>query len=159
MTAQAVHVRIELNPEVLAAVVAELELKNAPTFRLHSTGKLKTKDGFGNYRGLYEPAKNHVTIANGFDAYARERQTELVKHLSFTVLHELRHAWQRENWDADTKQAMAAGPYAIRGEELDANAWAEYAQPKYRGLVTVTRRPVGGVSRFAKFSQRHERKV
>lgn len=153
---QRFHVNVELDESILAEVIRELKLANPPTITLNHNGLVTAENnnaGAGEVRGLYSPAKNHVTIATANPSSQRERQIELAKHLRFTVLHELRHAWQRENWDDRTAAAMRDGTYFDSGEEQDANAWAEYAMPKYAGLVKVTRRPVGGRTGFQRLGK------
>lgn len=154
-TRQPVHVKIELDEEVLARVVRELGLRNPPGFILNDRGGGRnTSAGRIAYRGLYDGANNLVRIASQHQSSQRERLIELTKHTKVTVLHELRHAWQRENWSAEYQREAAKGPYHERIEEQDAEAWAEYAAPMFPGLVKVTRRPVGGKTGFGRMEQR-----
>jgi hypothetical protein len=153
---QRFHVEVELDESVLADAIRELGLNEPPTFTLNHNGKVsasKNSGGFLEVRGLYSPSKNNVTIATATETAQRERIPELAKHLRFTVLHELRHAWQRENWSGEYAEQMAAGPYFMRGEEIDANEWAEYAMPLFPGLVKVKRRPVGGKTGFQRLGK------
>lgn len=147
----AARVSIELDEKLLADAISELELKNAPTFTLNDSGRSHAEHE--RVRGVYHPATNHITITSQGESYTREGLYVLTKHVRFTVLHELRHAWQREHWSPEQQRLGAAGDYADRIEEQDANAWADYASPKYRGLVVITRTPVGK-SGFARLSER-----
>lgn len=155
------RVAITLNEDVLRRVIAELELQNAPTFTLNSNGRVAPEGNTGRFseiRGLYDPGSNHVTIAAARPEHSREGLYVLTKHLRHTILHELRHAWQREKWSPAEKARAAEGPYEFRREEIDANEWAEYASPKFKGLVTVTRTQVGQ-SGFARLSNHTRRQT
>jgi hypothetical protein len=154
-----VRVSIELDEDVLAAVIEELKLSNPPTFTLNSRGKVNPEGNTGRFseiRGLYDPATNHVTVAAARPEHSREGLYVLTKHLRHTVLHELRHAWQREHWTAEQKRRAGEGEYELRIEERDANDWAAYASPKYRGLVRVSRTQVGksGFSQLSNHTRR-----
>ena len=141
----AAHVTIELDSETLEDVICELELSNPPTFALNHSGRLsgvRVRDN-QQVRGSYHGASNHVTITSQGSSYEREGLFVLTKHVRFTVLHELRHAWQREHWTEEQQIAGRLGSYEFRLEETDANSWADYAMPKYRGLVTIKRTQVG----------------
>lgn len=151
------HVTIELNEDTLAQIVKELDLSKPPSFTLNHSGQFAKREmdvgGKGErvlVRGSYHAPTNLVTITSQGESYEREGLYVLTKHIRFTVLHELRHAWQREHWTAEQKRKAAAGPYHLRFEEIDANQWADYASPKYRTLVQIKRRQVGrnGFSRL-----------
>lgn len=147
------RVEIQMDADVLARVIGDLGLENAPSFTLNHSGNYP-KDLLpvqGQVRGVYHPATNHVDITSGAEAYEREGLTVLTKHVRFTVLHELRHAWQRENWTDDQIQKAFSGPYQYQPGEIDANAWADYAMPKFPKLVTIKRTQIGksGFSRLS----------
>lgn len=149
------HVTIELNEDTLAQIVEELDLSKPPSFTLNHSGQFAgstfgDKDRKVIVRGSYHEPTNLVTITSQGESYEREGLYVLTKHVRFTVLHELRHAWQREHWTAEQKRKAATGPYHLRFEEIDANQWADYASPKYRTLVQIKRRQVGrnGFSRL-----------
>lgn len=139
------RVSVEMNEEILADVIAELELSNPPSFTMNHSGKFARNEVSvnGKVRGSYHPGTNHVTITSQGESFEKEGLYVLTRHLRFTVLHELRHAWQREHWTEEERIKAAQGPYDLRHEEIDANQWAEYAMPKYRGLVKVNRQRVG----------------
>jgi hypothetical protein len=141
----AAHVTIKLDADLLAQLVAELELSNPPSFTLNHSGQLSGVriGGETKVRGSYHHATNHVTVTSQGSSYEREGLYVLTKHVRFTVLHELRHAWQREHWTKEQQIAGSQGDYAHRHEEIDANQWADYAMPAYRGLVTIKRTQVG----------------
>lgn len=154
------HVTVELDDNILQLVIGELELKNAPSFTLNHSGQYTGRRDNPNeqVRGSYDQLHNHVNITSQGESYEREGLYVLTKHLRFTVLHELRHAWQREHWTAEQQERARQGPYQFRHEEIDANTWAEYAMPKYRGLVRVTRQQVGK-SGFARLSAHTNRRT
>jgi len=139
----AAHITIEMNHEILCQVIGELELSNPPTLALNHSGRIANSGGFPKIRGSYNPPNNHVTITSQGESYEREGLYVLTKHVRFTVLHELRHAWQREHWTEEQQIAARQGAYHERLEEIDANQWADYASPKYRGLITIKRTRVG----------------
>lgn len=145
------HVTLELDEEILQRAITELELTNPPAIKLNGSGaKTETAGGKMTWRGLYDPASHTITVASGLAALSKERLIEMVPHLRFTLLHELRHAWQRENWSAAEIAAAFSGPYHLQPGEIDANAWADYAMPAYVGIVKAKRRPVGGRTGFQK---------
>lgn len=141
----AAHVTISLDADILAQLIAELELSNPPTFALNHSGHLSGVRLGNNMqvRGSFDHGTNHVTVTSQGSSYEREGLYILTKHVRFTVLHELRHAWQREHWTKEQQIAGRQGDYTHRGEEIDANQWADYAMPAYRGLVTIKRTQVG----------------
>ena len=94
-------------------------------------------------RGTHHAGSNHITITTQGEQYERESLYVLTKHIRFTILHELRHAWQHRNWTPEQMNRAKQGPYAMRLVEIDANKWAEYASPKYTGLVKIKREQVG----------------
>jgi hypothetical protein len=156
-TRQPVHVKIELDEEVLARAIRELGLRRPPKFILSDRGYARNTNmgaGLQQFRGLYEPRTNTVRIASQHESSQRERLIELTKHVKVTVLHELRHAWQRENWSPEYLIEAAKGDYGEQIQEQDADAWAEYAAPMFAGLVKITRRPVGGKTGFGRMEQR-----
>jgi hypothetical protein len=53
--------------------------------------------------------------------------------------------------------AEGDGTYDGSHIEIDANAWADGAAAKYRGLVRIKRRPVGGRTGFGRMSDRASR--
>jgi len=147
----AAHVTIEMNETVLAQAYEELKLSNPPSFTLNHSGKYADISKDQKVRGMYHGDTNHVDITSQGDSNEREGLYVLTKHIRFTVLHELRHAWQREHWTPEQKTLGHQGNYAQRIEEIDANEWARYASQKYRGLVTIKRRQVG-TSGFSRLS-------
>lgn len=148
----AARISIELDQNELGQIISELELSNPPSFTLNHSGRFSKEEigDHGKVRGVFFPAENHVAITTQGESYEKEGLYVLTKHIRFTVLHELRHAWQREHWTEEQKIAGRIGPYALRPEEIDANSWADYASGKYR-LVKVTRQQVGrsGLSRLS----------
>lgn len=155
----AARVSIEMDENILALVIQELNLSNPPSFTLNHSGfhpDLKVEHG--KVRGAYHSPTNHVTITSQGESYEREGLYVLTKHVRFTVLHELRHAWQREHWTPEQQERARQGAYSSRHEEIDANTWAEYAMPKYRGLVRITRQRVGR-SGFARLSAHTNRRT
>lgn len=148
----AARISIELAQNELDQIISELELSNPPSFTLNHSGKF-ARDAIsvdGKVRGSFDPTTNHVTVTTQGESYEKEGLYVLTKHIRFTVLHELRHAWQREHWTEEQKIHGRQGPYHLRPEEIDANAWADYASGKFR-LVKVTRQQVGrsGLSRLS----------
>jgi len=140
------RIDLQLDEATLHTVFAELRLTNPPSFTLNASGHAdpnKNNAGTKMFRGMYHPTNNHIEIGTQGASFSKESLFILTKHLRFTVLHELRHAWQRENW-SESEQAIAAdGDYESQPQEIDANAWAEYASPKYKSLVVVRRNQVG----------------
>lgn len=138
----AVRVGLEINEVVLQQVIEELHLKNPPTFVLNARGVDKSHPDLGKtgeYRGMYYGASNTVEVATGNAGLKHESLTIQTRHLKKTLLHELRHAWQREHWDDEMMREAKRGEYWDRLEERDARAYADDALNRFPGLVKVTR--------------------
>jgi hypothetical protein len=147
----AARVSITLDEDVLKDVIAELRLSNPPSFTLNHSGRhAELVKEHAKVRGFYEPGNNHVGITTQGESFEKEGIVVMTKHLRFTILHELRHAYQREHWTAEQLATGRCGPYELRKVELDANLWAEYAMPVYPKLVVVKRQTIGksGLSRM-----------
>lgn len=139
------HVSAEIDKAVLAKVITDLELQNPPTFTTNGSSSLNhhvTKKGI-ILRGTYDAVRNHVILYTQSENEERTPSTLLRQQLQFTMLHELRHAWQREHWDAKMKARMSWGKYEDRGEEKDANEYAEAHRSLYPGLIVVKVTPLG----------------
>jgi hypothetical protein len=139
------HVAAEINPVIFAEVVKDLELQDPPTFTTNGSSSLNhhiTSKGV-ILRGTYDAVRNHVILYTQSENEERTPSTLLRMQLQFTMLHELRHAWQRENWDAAMKRKMSWGKYEERGEERDANEYAENHRALYPGLIKVKVTPLG----------------
>ena len=139
------HVSAEINPVILSEVIKDLELSDPPTFTTNGSSSInhliKVKGIV--LRGTYDAVRNHVTLFTQSEMEERTPSTLLRQQLQFTMLHELRHAWQRENWDERMKQRMSWGKYEERGEEKDANEYAENHRAIYPRLITVKVTPLG----------------
>ena len=133
------HVSATIDPNVLKRVIEDLELHDPPTFTTNGSSSINhrvTEKGV-ILRGTYDAVRNHVTLYTQSESEERQASTLLRQQLQFTMLHELRHAWQREKWDAKTKARMSWGRYEERGEEKDANEYAEAHRSLYPGLIVV----------------------
>lgn len=141
----AARISIELDENVLELALGELELLDKrPTFTLNHSGQfLGFNDKFGHVRGMYDAATHHISLATQHEQYEREGFYVMTKHFRFTLLHELRHAHQQTHWTAAQLIEARRGPYEFRIEEIDANQWADYAMPKFVGVVRVQRQRIG----------------
>lgn len=141
----ATHINLEVNEETLQKAINDLELENPPTFVLNGTRDSQ------NVYGTYEQKRNLVTINVHRRGNGSTALTELTKRVKRTILHELRHAWQREKLSQEELVEWGLGPYHLRREERDANDWAVRSEAKYPGLVRVVRKQSGrsGLSRLA----------
>ena len=141
----ATHIDLQIDQEMLERAIANLELENPPAFVLNGT-----RDDV-NVLGTFEARRNLVTInvhRPGFGATALAVLTKGVKH---TILHELRHAWQREKLSPEELTLWKQGRYRDRREERDANDWAARNERSYPGLVKIVRKK-SGKSGFARFA-------
>lgn len=143
------RVSAEINPTILAEVIRDLELSDPPTFTTNGSSAINHQihNKGVMLRGSYDAVRNHVTLYTQADAEERTPTTLLRKQLLHTMLHELRHAWQRENWDEAMKRRMSWGKYEERGEERDANEYAEHHRALYPRLIDVK---VVGLGKAAK---------
>ena len=141
----AVHIDLQIDQTVLDKVIADLELENPPSFVLNGT-----RDNI-NILGTYEAKRNLVTVNIHRPGFGGTALTILTKSVKHTVLHELRHAWQRENLSQEELNLWKQGPYRERREERDANDWATRNERLYPGLVKIVRKKSGrsGFARFA----------
>lgn len=156
MSAQ--HIEIVLDDAMFQSVLEELELTerppsivlNHPGFASNTTYSKKTAE----VRGVYDPSDHTVYVSNGNKSLQRERLIETTTHLLVSFLHELRHAHQHTHW---AQEELAGGTelgYWESHKEVDARAWSEGAAQKYKGLIRVQRRPVGGRTGFQRMSER-----
>ena len=149
------RVSITLGETDFRHALQELEIdQNPPDMILNYSGHHpELSKQHGVVRSVYVPSDHHILITTQGEAFEREGLLVMTKHLRFTVLHELRHAHQHTHWSAEQLIEARRGPYELRGVELDANAWADYAMPIYPGLVIVKRQQVGK-SGFARMNER-----
>jgi hypothetical protein len=156
----AVHVEIVLNEELYEKLLVELDLSGRrPALVLNHPGFARgtnASEGVAALRGMYDPRTHTVYVANAAHGVPRERLIEATRHLTDTFLHEMRHAHQHTHWTPEMFGTGRSGgdDYHDSFEELDANAWAEFAYPMFKGVLRLQRRPVGGRSGFGRMTER-----
>lgn len=96
----------------------------------------------GLLNGGFNAASNSIRLYTGHARNRYQTPTTTLIALTRTLLHELRHRWQLEEWGVE-KFAVAAGSgsYEVRRAERDARQWAEANLGRYKGLVRLVRDP------------------
>lgn len=159
------HIEVVINEELYAKLLAELELEaRPPALSLNHSGFASGTNlakRTVEVRGVYSPATHTVYVSTGNAALQRERIIESTKHLLVTFLHEMRHAHQHVHWGSEKFGLPEDGGHSYwdSREEVDARAWSEGAAENYKGLVRISRRPVGGMSGLGRMSQRAARRM
>lgn len=134
--------KIQSRPKIIVNFDSRAEGKGAK-MKTTAAHKKKIRETGGDLRGRYSPSSNTITIANQTRSFPHQSHALIQHSVRWTLLHEVRHRWQDENWTEREKQANREGNYEERVEELDANDFAARHAVDYPGLVKVTsnRRP------------------
>ncbi len=129
--------KIQSRPKIIVSFNAKAESAGA---KLRSTAahKKKVREFGGDLKGRYHPATNTIQIANQTRSFPYQSEAFIRASVRWTLLHEIRHRWQDEQWTPDQKRRNHEGPYEQRVEELDANDFAARHAVDYPGLVKVT---------------------
>lgn len=125
-------VKVTLDERVLTEVCSELDLAAIPSIRFlyHARGNRC----YGDYNGTLNRVR--IFIVGQYDADGlRFVQLEVVK----TVLHELRHAHQKQH-NPEVYSKYHDSKEAFDWCERDAEGYAETAVARWRGLATVKRK-------------------
>jgi len=151
--AQDIIVDIQIDEAVLARVYDDLKIQSRPKIivsfnakaesagaKLRSTSahKKKVREFGADLKGRYKPADNVIEIGNQTVSFKYQSEAFITHSVRWTLLHEIRHRWQDEQWTPDQKRRNHEGRYEERVEELDANDFAARHAVEYPGLVTVT---------------------
>lgn len=151
--AQEIIVDIAINQAVLDRVYDDLKIKSRPKIvvsfnakaesagaKLRSTEahKKKVREMGADLMGRYKPADNVIEIGNQTRSFAYQSEALIGASVRWTLLHEIRHRWQDEQWTPEQKRRNHEGRYEERVEELDANDFAARHAVDYPGLVKVT---------------------
>lgn len=150
------------SPRLKATVDADELCKVCDELQLDSPPGVVFRTGQPNQRvlragrvpvcfGQYDEAKNVVIIYMGIDEYEADKLRYVQSEIVITILHELRHAYQKQHWAAEDLAADRARPYMLRKAERDAETWAVENASRFRRIVRVIRRTHG--SGFSKIQQ------
>lgn len=90
-----------------------------------------------------------VTIYYGIQSQQINKLRYVQAQIVRTVLHEMRHQFQFENWSEGQWAIDEKYEYNIKPSEIDAREFADNNLAKYRDLVKVERK---GQSRFGRLS-------
>lgn len=83
--------------------------------------------------------RNAITIYLGNLSQHVERLPRVNRDIAFTLLHELRHAYQYMTWSTAKWNSDQLRPYPNRECERDANQWAEDHLAEFSNVVRVKR--------------------
>jgi hypothetical protein len=90
-----------------------------------------------------------IEIASGMYEFAKIRDLQM--EMLITILHELRHYYQKDHWPNEVIVADMQLPYHQRKVEKDAEEWARTNAQRYRGLLKLSVRHLNtGLSRLGK---------
>ena len=101
-----------------------------------------------NCYGEYDPERRLITVFLGTHGRMHDRFSELAFKIVETILHEMRHVHQFENWDKERIAADMLKPYHWREIETDAREWARIATKDYLKTIEVRRQnksPLSGL--------------
>lgn len=150
--AQEIAVDIHVDQVVLDRVFDDLKIQHRPSIIVNFDSRAEGKGGAlkttqahrkkiaesgSDLYGRYKPAENVILVANRTRSFAYQSVAFITHQIRWTLLHELRHRWQDENWSEREKLQNRQGKYDERLEEIDANDFAAREAFKYPGLVTV----------------------
>lgn len=136
---------VELNDDALARLYEEQGFRRIPTISILPAipGKTKTGD--------YTPPGFIRLLLH--DERMQGRLPHVISALNRTLLHELRHHWQFENWGTGAFDDKP-GAYIGQRHEIDARDFADANAHRYR-LIRVKRRPqTSGFSKLGKGARR-----
>jgi len=137
------EIKVEINDPIFQKVCEDLGLEHPVSVVLKPAASRASAT-----RGM--AAWNRViTIYYGMEKQEVTRLPFVISQVSKTILHELRHEWQFENWTDKQWDDDARYAYNIKPSEIDARDFADTNLAKYRGLVKVKRT---GVSRMGRLS-------
>lgn len=127
-----------VNAAQFAAACDELGLAVPPTYSIHKGNKSDGRLAYGDYH----LASNHIRLFLGIDHYEYDGLRHAQMEVCRTMLHEMRHAYQKQKGKALS--------------ESDAEGWARANVSRYKGLVRLVRSfPNSGFSRLS----RHDRQI
>ena len=110
--------------------------------------ELRRSNSGGITRG--EAAPGQILIYVGLESQEMNRLLFVTTQITRTVLHELRHEWQFENWTQKQWDEDDRYTYNIKPSEVDARDWADRNVSKYRDLVRVKRRQASRLGRLSR---------
>lgn len=140
------RIRLQINQERYEDLCMSMGLKGFP--RVVFAQDPRNRSERIRFHGSFHRSTCTIQISTNISQFERDRLRSVASDLTFTLLHELRHAWQYENWSPDRIDRANKQPYHDRETENDANAFATSNQSKWLGIV----RP-GRVSQPSRFSQ------
>lgn len=122
---------VEINSAALWRLRHELGLQRLWHFVVYS------KDA-GRMRAMIDFSKGAIFIYTGHARNDHSSLTDIHRALTTSLLHELRHAWQLEQWGVEALNRDAEVPYQHRRSESDARTWSEQATSRYLDLVKLS---------------------
>lgn len=137
------RITVTLNTERYEALCASMGLLSRPPVRFITTGPA------GKWYGVFRALAGTIDVFCNTNDTARDRLTFAQGRLVSTLLHELRHAWQQEQYGIDwyEKNVVKA--------ENDANEYAEKNRHAWRGVIRLSRtHPSSGFSQLARHEHR-----
>jgi len=137
------EIKVTMNDEVFQKVCLDLGLERPVIMHLKpAASRAQTTRGTAEW-------DRTITIYYGMEKQEVNRLPFVISQISRTILHELRHEWQFENWTEKQWEDDARYSYYIKPSEVDARDWADANLAKYRGLVKVKREGVSRMGRLA----------
>lgn len=128
------ELQAELNPAAYERLSEALQLKRPVTVEFLSEQLLK--DGWETHADYLRGAREirlFLKTSNLQTSQLREVRTRI----AFVLLHEFRHAYQDDHWDAAKLVKDAQLPYGMQKQECDANEWAAENVANFRDLVKL----------------------
>ncbi len=140
-----------LNEECWEQIKADLGLSKDVTIKLdHATTVVNDCSyvaGEALIYGRYNHLTNTVTLFVGHDRFRTMKLSQLKRTLVVTALHEIRHAWQYQNWTLEQySQDQLVEP--------DACNWSELHAMKYIRLIDLNSKVKSSLSRLSAAEER-----
>ncbi|MBA2726506.1 MAG: hypothetical protein H0U53_10990 [Actinobacteria bacterium] len=130
------RITARLDEPKFALLCESLGLKAAPTVQIRTAA---SSDGGIRTLGEYHGYENVVKLFIGFSSDNLEKLRFLQGKLTITFLHEMRHAWQTQQWGHEAMAKARNEPYHVRRSEVDANSFAEANAHLWRNVIRVVR--------------------
>lgn len=144
------EIAITLDDIAFAKALPELGIRELVTVRFRAA---KDDRLWGQQRGH----EVHIFYGNSFQT--SNRLIFVANNITRTLLHELRHVWQEENWTPKQWADDDRHAYGIKPSEIDANDFADRNLSKYRGLVRVKREQQSTLGRLSKAERNVRQRV
>lgn len=126
--------KVLIVPEVQARLESKLDLRAPVSVRFTKEPLI---EGTSEEAGHYKPLTRKIFIRTSF-SWLENTSLPLVRSSIVNwLLHEFRHAHQRDHWPAYKHKHAERMAYNIREEEIDARQWAAENTTHFLDLIQI----------------------